>query len=345
MRTTGLADSALLWLGQVTNRTLVLPVVMFFPTSRCNSRCTTCDWWTRSGATDLTLEEIQSVAAMLPVCGTRLVVFTGGEPLLRPEVFEIARMFRFNGMKLHLLTSGVLLDRCAAEVAREFSRVIISLDAADEALYHSIRGVNALITVEKGIARLRTHAPHLPITARATLHRANFRELPRLIDHAKALALNGISFLATDISSSAFGRERMPRPGALALTPEEVIEFDDVIERALVTHADDFASRFVAESAEKLRRLPQYYAALNGDASFPPTACNAPWVSAVIEADGAVRPCFFHRPLGNLRTEPLHRIFDRHLRAFRSGLDVSRNPVCERCVCSIKAGWRDAPWH
>jgi hypothetical protein len=50
---TAYADSALMWLGQITNRTLVLPAVMFFPTSRCNSRCTTCDWFFASRS-DLT---------------------------------------------------------------------------------------------------------------------------------------------------------------------------------------------------------------------------------------------------------------------------------------------------
>src|SRR5262249_61304691 len=35
--------------GQLTNRTLVLPLLNFFPTSRCNSRCISCDLWKRSG--------------------------------------------------------------------------------------------------------------------------------------------------------------------------------------------------------------------------------------------------------------------------------------------------------
>jgi MoaA/NifB/PqqE/SkfB family radical SAM enzyme len=298
----------------------------------------------RSGATDLSLEEIREVADALPGLGTQLVVFTGGEPLLRPEVFEIARMFRCHSLQLHLLTSGVLLDRCAAEVAREFSRVIVSLDAADETLYQTVRGVNALVAVEKGIAHLRAAAPQLPITARATLHRANFRELPRLIDHARALGLNGISFLAADVSASAFARERIPRGDLLALSRSEVAEFEAIVERVAVSHADAFASGFVAERPEKLRRLPRYYAALNGDGPFPPVSCNAPWVSAVVEADGSVRPCFFHKAIGNVRRNPLRDIVQRSLPAFREALDVERNPVCSRCVCSMKAGWRGAPW-
>jgi MoaA/NifB/PqqE/SkfB family radical SAM enzyme len=74
-------------LAEVTNRTYVLPVVVFFPTSRCNSRCVSCDWWKCSGGGDLALDEIESVARALPALGTRLVLFSGGEPLLRPEVF------------------------------------------------------------------------------------------------------------------------------------------------------------------------------------------------------------------------------------------------------------------
>ena len=112
-----------------TNRTFVLPLVVFFPTSRCNSRCVSCDWWKCSGAGDLSLDEIAAVADALPALGTRVVVFSGGEPLLRPEVFDAAAMFRASGMTLHLLTSGVLLERCANDVARHFSRVIVSLDA------------------------------------------------------------------------------------------------------------------------------------------------------------------------------------------------------------------------
>ena len=69
-------------------------------------------------------------------------MFSGGEPLLRPEVFDAAAMFRARGMTLHLLTSGVLLERFAGRVAQQFARVIVSLDATTEALYEAIRGVD-----------------------------------------------------------------------------------------------------------------------------------------------------------------------------------------------------------
>ena len=350
-----LATAMFVRLGEAVNRTFVLPLLVFYPTSRCNSRCLSCDWWKHSGEDDLTADEIGRVAAALPSLGTRVVAFSGGEPLLRPDVFEAASMFRARGMTLQLLTSGVLLERSADRVAEHFSRVFVSLDAATDALYEDVRGINALATVGRGIARLRRVAPSLPVMARATLHRTNFRELPRLIGHAKAIGLDGISFLAADVSSGAFGRASTARPEpvegranargstsspraistvhaapSLALTLDEVAEFRAVVERTVACYEADFRSGFVAESPAKLRRLPQYYAALAGDGPFPPVRCNAPWVSVVLEADGAVRPCFFHPAVGNVRRTPLADLVRRDLRAFRSTLDVDSDPTCGR---------------
>jgi Fe-coproporphyrin III synthase len=348
MTASTIATATLVRLGQVTNRTFVLPLLIFYPTGRCNSRCISCDWWKQSGADDLTLDEIRGIAAALPALGTRVVAFSGGEPLLRPEVFDAAEIFRARGMVLHLLTSGILLERFVDRVAQQFARVCISLDATSEPLYERIRGVNALATVRRGIERFRRQAASVPLTARATLHRANFRELPRLIECARSLGLDGISFLPADVSSLGFGREAVPGSAVradLALGRDEIDDFEATIERTIAVYARDFESGFVAESPDKLRRLPRYYAALGGDEPFPRVSCNAPWVSVVLEANGSVRPCFFHEPIGNVRDLPFAAIVTENLRVFRQGFDVGANPVCVRCVCSLKTSWRSAPWY
>ncbi len=339
-----LRTSALVRVNEMTNRTLVLPVVIFHPTSRCNSRCVSCDWWRSSGADDLSLPEIDAFAAQLPAFDTRLVVLSGGEPLLHPDVFAIADLFRQRQCRLHLLTSGVLLERTAAEVGRRFERVIVSLDAHTEEGYHAIRGVRALAVVERGVARVRAATPALPITARATVHRHNFRLLPDLVEHARAMALDGISFLAADVSSLAFGRQQLD-DRRLALSAAEIAEFQAVVEATIASHAADFDSGFIAESPDRLRRLPQYYAALAGHGRFPAVACNAPWMSVVVEADGGVRPCFFHDRVGSVREQSLATIVGGRLAAFRAALDVGRNATCQRCVCSLKTGFRSAPWN
>ena len=338
------AIALLVRVAEVTNRTFVLPLLVVYPTSRCNSACVSCDWWRNTGEGDLTLDEFATLADALPQLGTQVVLFSGGEPLLRPDVFAIARLFRARGVRLHLLTSGVLLERFAVQVAPLFERVIVSLDAANEALYKQVRGVAALTVVERGVARLRQLARHIPITARCTLHRHNYRELPRLIEHARAMGVDAISFLTADVHSNAFGRDRSPSRERLALSSSDVSEFTALVEDTIASHADEFATRFVAESPARMRQLPQYYAALLGHAPFPPVACNAPWMSAVVEADGDVKPCFFHEALGNIRRTPLPELIDRNLRAFRHSLDVETNAICERCVCSMRTSWRSGPW-
>ncbi|MGH9321079.1 MAG: radical SAM protein, partial [Vicinamibacteria bacterium] len=322
--------------SELTHRTFVLPLLIFYPTSRCNSRCTSCDWWKATGEDDLTLGEIRELSRSLPGLGTRTVAFSGGEPLLRPDFFDVADLFALESMKLELLTSGVLLQRHAKEVARRFTRVTVSLDATERDRYRRVRGIDALSTVEAGIASLRGEAPTLGITARATLHKENFRELSALVRKARELGLQGISFLAADVSSTAFGRREAPSLEAILLEGDEIEELRAVIEEAIASEREAFESGFVAERPEKLRRIPEYYAALRGEAPFPPVACNAPWVSAVVEANGAVRPCFFHEPVGNVRERPLAELLRRELPDFRRALDVATNSLCERCVCSIR---------
>ncbi len=342
---TTLAINGLCQLNQITNRSFVLPLVIFYPTSRCNSRCISCDWWKSTGEDDLTLAEIERLAESLPALGTRVVLFSGGEPLLRKEIFQIAELFRRQGLTLWLLTSGLALARYAREVAHYFSRVTISLDASTPERYRAIRGVDGLAVIEAGVRQLKTIASALPVTARATLHKANFWELPQIVDKAREMGLDGVSFLAADVSSTAFGRAESPSTnGHLRLDHREVQAFAAVIERTAQTHREEFASGFIAESPEKLHRLPQYYAALLGQGDFPPVECNAPWVSIVIEADGIVRPCFFHRAVGNIREKPLDRIVREDLPTFRRQLDVAANPVCQRCVCTLKVGLRSRIW-
>ena len=337
------AHNALVQLNIATGRTFALPLLIFFPTARCNSRCVSCDWWKADGATDLSLDEIKVLAAQLPALGVRTVLFSGGEPLLRREVYEIAGLFRSHGSKAHLLTSGLFLERDADRVASSFENVTISLDGHTRAMYQEIRGVDGLAVVERGVRKIKSVSPHLPVRARSTLHRYNFRELPNLIDKARGLGLDQISFLAADVTSEAFGRMSLRTQSSthgLLLNEQEVEEFARIVEQTIQSHSRDFASRFVAESPEKLRRLPRYYAAQLGLAKFPPLSCNAPWVSAVIEADGAVRPCYFHASIGNIREKPLRDILNREMRDFRATLDVSKNKVCEKCVCSIRVGIR-----
>jgi Fe-coproporphyrin III synthase len=342
-----LLSNTLVQLNALTHRTWALPILLYAPTSRCNSRCVSCDYWRTDGATDLRRDEVEALSRELPGLKTKLVVFTGGEPLVREDVFDLADLFRAQGAVLHLLTSGLALERHAEAVAERFSAVTVSLDGHTPELYRRVRGVDGLEAVERGVRRLKEIRPGLPVRARSTLHQRNFRALPDLIDKATSMGLDQISFLTADVTSDSFGRGALgmaPNPHGLLLDAAEVDEFEKVIDKALASHAPSFRQGRVAERGDRLRRLPRYYRAHQRRGPFPEVHCNAPWASAVVEADGTVRPCFFQPPVGNLRQKSLRGLLDDEMVRFRRGLDVASNATCQRCVCSLRVGMRTRLW-
>jgi MoaA/NifB/PqqE/SkfB family radical SAM enzyme len=330
-----------------THRTWALPILLYAPTFRCNSRCGSCDYWRSDGAADLRRDEVAALCRDLPALRTKLVVFTGGEPLVREDVFDLADLFRAQGASLHLLTSGLALERHARAVADRFAAVTISLDGHTPELYREIRGVDGLEAVERGVRRLKQLRPDLPVRARATLHRRNFRALAPLIDKAASMGLDQISFLTADVGTTTFGRGALgvaTGAHALLLDAAEVDEFERVIDKALVSHASAFRDGRVAERGERLRKLARYYGAHQAHTPFPRVECNAPWASAVVESDGTVRPCFFQPAVGNLRDKPLKAILDDEMVRFRGGLNVACDATCQRCVCSLRVGMKSQLW-
>ena len=338
------ATLAVVKAGAWANRTWVLPIVAVSPTARCHSRCVSCDWWRADGATDLPIAAYRDLAADLTRLGTRVVVITGGEPLLRDDLWEIAGLFRQRGLALHLMTSGLGLRTHASEVARHCAQIVVSLDGATRESYTHIRGVDGLEAVRSGVERLRTLAPALRITARATLHRHNATCIAELVRAARLIGVHGISFLAADLTSPAFGGSPRATRADLALTHHEVDGMRAAIERCIVEESGAFATGFIAESPARLRRLADYYAAHLGLGPFPPVRCHAPQVSVAIDADGTVRPCFFQPAIGNIRDHRLSAIVTDALPRFRAGWNPSRDKTCQRCVCALTVGWGARPW-
>src|SRR3984893_4530354 len=89
-----------------------LPLVTLYLTERCNSRCVTCDYW-RHGRLDMNLAQVSRLLPSLRDLETRVVLLSGGEPLLNPEWEQIVRLLKTNGLKAWLLTSGLSLAKHA----------------------------------------------------------------------------------------------------------------------------------------------------------------------------------------------------------------------------------------
>ena len=332
-------------LSQTTHRIYTLPVVTLALHNRCNCRCLMCDAW-QAGRQEVELDagQLRPHLATFRALGVRQVVLSGGEPLLHSELWDVCALLRAHGVKITLLSNGLLLARHHREVVRWCDEVIVSLDGSRD-VHDAIRNApGAYERLAEGLKLLRAQAPSLPVSARYVVQQKNYADLPPAIEAARDLGLDQISFLSADVTSTAFNRPNgwdEQRTAGVALTLRQARKFERVVEEIIARHASAPDAGFVAESPEKLRRLVQYALALNGEGSFPPVTCNAPWVSAVIEADGAVRPCFFHRPLGNIHGQPLAEILNSETAvSFRRGLDTQRDPTCRRCVCTLHLGLR-----
>jgi MoaA/NifB/PqqE/SkfB family radical SAM enzyme len=213
-------------------------------------------------------------------------------------------------------------------------------------VHDAIRRVpRAFDRLAEGVAAVKARDSGFRVTARCVVQRQNFRDLPNIVDTAHSLGLDQISFLPADVSSQAFNRPTPwddRRTAEVALTLEESGELGVIVEHVIARYSADFTSGFIAEAPEKFRRIPAYFSAIHGAGDFPATKCNAPWVSTVIEADGTVRPCFFHRRLGNIHEDRLDAILNStEAIDFRRSLDVRTNETCRRCVCTLHV----PPWH
>jgi len=316
-----------------------LPVLVILPHSRCNCRCVMCDIWRIRQIREVTVHDLEPHLASLRRLKVRWVVFSGGEPLMHSDLPALSRLFRDEGIRTTLLTAGLTLERHAARVAAELDDVIISIDGPRE-IHDDIRGVpDAYGRLERGIRALREQRASMPVHGRCTVQKSNFRHLRATVRAAHELKLDSVSLLAADMGPEAFNHSVSWAGGAMttvALKTTEIDELVNEIEALMNECQEDIRTNFLRENPEKLRRIALHFRAHLGQIPHVAPRCNAPWVSAVIEPDGAVRPCFFHRSFGNIRNGTLVDIVNSSAAIqFRRHLDISRDAICQRCVCSL----------
>ena len=321
-----------------------LPILILFPHSRCNCRCLMCDIWRSTTKSELAASDVERWVAEWRAFGVRRVVLSGGEALMHSHLWALCDVLRAADIGITILSTGLLLHRHALELVRRCDDVVVSLDGPP-AIHDAIRNVpRAWARLAEGVAAVKAADARVLVTGRCTVQRSNFRHLREVVTSAHAMGLDRISFLAADVSTDAFNRPSAwdeARVGQVALERDDLPALAAGIDALERECAADFASGFIAEPPTKLRRrLSQYYSALLGTADFHPNDCNAPWVSSVIESDGTVRPCFFQPPLGNIHSAgSLGAIVNSaEAIAWRRGLDVRRNAICRKCVCTLSLG-------
>jgi MoaA/NifB/PqqE/SkfB family radical SAM enzyme len=296
-----------------------------------------CDIWKTDSTQEISAAELERHGEDIARLRVEWVVFSGGEPLMHSDLFRLCRFLRERRIRTTLLSTGLLIERYANQIIECLDDVIVSLDGPPET-HDAIRRVpRAFDLLAAGVAALHQRNPDFAVAARSTVQSRNCALLRATVEAARRLGLKSLSFLAADVSSEAFNRPNIwssQRQAQVALAPGQISVLEAEVE-ALIAAGE--CGSFVVETPEKLRRIVDHFRAHLGLHLPVAPRCNAPWVSAVLESDGVVRPCFFHRPIGTVGNGAslLEVLNGPEAIRFRLGLDISRNAVCRRCVCSL----------
>ncbi|HKB45318.1 MAG TPA: radical SAM protein, partial [Chitinophagaceae bacterium] len=191
-----------------THKISALPVVILMPHSACNCRCVMCDIWKdNKNLKQLTENDIQELLISFKKLDTQQVVMSGGEALLNPNFFRFCEILQKQNIKVSLLSTGLTLKKHAEQLVTWVNDIIVSLDGNEE-IHNSIRNIpDAFQKLKEGVHSIKSLAPGFKITARTVIHRLNFRHWANIIESAKEISVNQISFLPADVSSHAFNRE------------------------------------------------------------------------------------------------------------------------------------------
>lgn len=303
-----------------------------------------CDIWKANHEKkELSIELLEKHIGHFIDLDVKEVVLSGGEALMHSNLWNFCRVLKNHNINIILLSTGLLLEKNTSDIVEHINEVIVSLDGSP-LVHDRIRNLPAAFEkMSNGIQSLKDYDTTFNVSGRCVLQRHNYFDFFNIVSAAHDLQLDRISFLAADIDTAAFNRPggwSAERINEVALTRDEVLEFEQIIHRSFITLQSDYDSGFIAERPRKILKIVDHYKAVNGLIEFTSPLCNAPWVSAVVESDGSVLPCFFHKPYGNIYDGDVSTILNSpQAIQFRRNLNVKDNATCKKCVCSLHRKW------
>ena len=172
-----------------------LKLVAFEITRRCILKCRHCRGDSRNEdyPDELSTDEIRTILSNIASFSKPIIILTGGEPLNRKDVFDIASYSTSLGMRTVLATCGHFLDDDTVEklIGAGISRISVSIDGASAESHDSFRGVEgAFDAAMKGLETARRHGLEFQINS--TLTTLNIGELESL--HELAVSLGAAGF-------------------------------------------------------------------------------------------------------------------------------------------------------
>jgi len=194
------------------------PRLIFWEVTKgCNLRCIHCRATATelSSPTDLSTQRALGIIDQIAETSNPILVLSGGEPLYRSDIFQLARYGTDKGLRIALATNGTLVTK---EVARMIvdagvKRVSISLDGADAATHDTFRGIpGAFDAAVQGLRNLK--ALGMSVQINMTIARHNAKQLPEVLQLAKSLGADALhTFLLVPVGCGVdIAAEQMVAP-------------------------------------------------------------------------------------------------------------------------------------
>lgn len=293
------------------NDTTSLRLVAWETTRRCNLKCVHCRALAQNDAdpNELTTAQAKKLLDETALLGKAIVILTGGEPLLREDIFELAQYGTALGLRMVMAPNGTLLTEEIAAKLKDsgIMRVSISLDSVTGAKHDAFRGVEgAFARTLQGIDAAKRAG--LPFQINSTITKHNFDEIENL--HRLALELGAAAFHVFLLVPVGRGKD----------IADDGITADEY--EASLNLVYDLQRQSPIEI--KPTCAPQYYRILRQRAkaegltvdfaTFGPAAmtrgCLGGTGFCFVSATGMVQPCgFLNLNCGDITQKPFHEIW------------------------------------
>lgn len=315
------------------------PVVVWNMTRRCNLKCVHCyaGAGERSEADELSTDEAREMIADLAAFGAPVILFSGGEPLLRKDLPDLAAYAVARGMRAVISTNGTLLSEENIEIFRRIglSYIGVSLDGMEET-HDRLRGVcGAFAASMRGIRLARDGG--IKVGIRFTMSRRNWRDIPAVFELLEREAIpracfyhlvytgRGSALIAEDLS-----HEETRDVVDLIMTRTKDL-FDRGKAKEVLTvdnHADGpyVYLRLLREDPQRAAEVLALLKMNEGNSSGHGIGC--------ISWDGAVHPDQFWRSVafGNIRRRPFSEIWTDATEELLTRLKEKKRYIEGRCA-------------
>jgi len=307
-------------------------------TWRCNLRCEMCNVWRQKRQNALTPERLRSLADELVDLGCRKIHLSGGEVLLRPDLYDLISYLSSKDVRVNLTTNGTLITRdVALRLADSGLRgASISIDSPQRRIHDRIRGQGAWKRALKGLRELRRaqekRRAKLRIRINTIISRTNYESLADLAAFVHQRGADRLTLIPVDDASGDLWLNKTRLRHYNAHVAPRIA--DEGVDAGLFTPTNDPSKAFPFGSTKRELNYSRYGFYARGLYESQP--CYAPWTHALVTPRGRVYACCMTRseqPLGDLRKASFHQIWEntayQNLR--RAMCDVTPYAICHHC--------------